>query len=90
MRGCVPRVGAPVLVAYATFSAHPKGVARIGGLPGSAAASSSARSSAALSPRGRYDSFLPERRSQQLEEQDAPLRARVGRGLECRPKASQL
>lgn len=46
----MPRVGAPVLVTYATFSAHPKGVARVGGLPGSAAASSSVRSSAS-SPR---------------------------------------
>lgn len=43
-----------------------------------------------LSPRGRYDSFLPESRRQQLEEQGAPLRARVGGGLERRPKASQL
>lgn len=50
MSGCVPRVGAPVLVAYATFSAQPKGDARVGWLPGSAAASS-ARSSAALPAR---------------------------------------
>lgn len=63
---------------------------RLPGLGGSAAAASSARSSAALLPReGR--SFLPARRRQQLkEEQGAQLLARVGGGLERRPKASEL
>lgn len=80
MLGCVPWVDAPVLLAYATFSARSL---RLGALVGVAAASSS-RSSAILS-------LSPcERRQQLKEEQGAPLRARVGGGLERHPKVSQL
>lgn len=58
-------------------------VARLGALLGVAAASSS-RSSAILP-------LSPcERRQQLKEEQGAPLRARVGGGLERHPKVSQL
>lgn len=66
---CVSRVSEPILAAYATCSARPKGDRSGGGcLPGSATASSSARSYAAL-PARRDGSFLPSRRRQQLKEE---------------------
>lgn len=91
VRMCVSRVAEPIRPPMPPAPPAPKGIAWVGGcLPGSAAASSSARSCAAP-PAPRDGSFLPARRRQQLKEElGARLRARVGGGLKRRPKVSQL